>query len=273
MDAVAFSHIGNGRDSHEDNYLLQGEYIRPNQQRRMSPNSGEVAYSVARGLNRFLLVVSDGMGGHSSGEIASGMTVEYFSEHEAELFSEPYPQEALSKHIAALNRKVCQLSDAQKEYHGMGATLSLVLCDGVRWTAAQVGDSRIYLYTQGCLHQLSTDHTEGQRLYDLSLLTKDDLKKFPSRKALYKYIGRPGELVADVFPLSPPPVGSFLLLCSDGLTDVVSDKEIEDVLAGSGSEEEKAEQLMRIAEGRNAPWGDNITVLLARITKDGGDSR
>ena len=49
MDAVAFSHIGNGRDSHEDNYLLQGEYIRPNQQRRMSPNSGEVAYSVARG--------------------------------------------------------------------------------------------------------------------------------------------------------------------------------------------------------------------------------
>lgn len=273
MDAVAFSHIGNGRDSHEDNYLLQGEYIRPNQQRRMSPNSGEVAYSVARGLNRFLLAVSDGMGGHSSGEIASGITVEYFLEHEAELITAPRPEEALLGHIAAVNRKVCQMSDAQKEYHGMGATLSLVLCDGVRWTAAQVGDSRIYLYTQGCLHQLSTDHTEGQRLYDLSLLTKEDLKKFPSRKALYKYIGRPGELVADVFSLSPPPVGSFLLLCSDGLTDVVSDKEIEDVLAGSGSEEEKAETLMRTAESRNAPWGDNITVLLARVTNDWRGSR
>lgn len=259
------SNVGNSRQNQEDNAILPGgSYLTPD----LVKSIGEQRHTHERYFaynydDGFLAAVSDGMGGHASGEVASAQVVQYlFANYQRIVGNASFGEQPLVDEIAALNRQILAYSKSDASLRGMGATLCGVLVSKDGCYGINVGDSRLYRYCNGNLEQLSTDHTEGERLLKLNLLTQEEYQRFPRRKNLYKYMGVNSELVADVFKIGFCMPGTTLLLCSDGLADVVSNEEIEAVLATSETLEQKGRTLLKQALDGNAGHGDNITLIL-----------
>lgn len=264
MNFYSISHIGNSRDNQEDNLLLcNGDFWSPDTIASISHSKTPIVMSVNQDASRFLLAVSDGMGGHSSGEVASYLTVKYLSDNYSKIVESDRTN--LLRIISELNRQVSNESQNNPSCKGMGATLCGVIVSESKILGFNVGDSRLYRYENGKLSQLSKDHSEGQRLLDLNLLTKEELKSFPNRKAIYKYIGMKTDLVADVFDIEQCEQGNILLLCTDGLTDVLADFEMQEILNTKVPLKEKGEKLLNTAIERNVGHGDNITIILTEF--------
>lgn len=262
---AVFSHVGNSRENQEDNVLFgNGRYLTDRDREELARTREVYRACYRQPADRnFLLAVSDGMGGHACGEVASGMTVRWLSERGRGIMEGTrVDSRLLTDEIRGLNRSICAYSRQNPRARGMGATLCGVVCSGGEYYGFHVGDSRIYRCAGGRLERLSVDHTEGQRLLDLQLLTPAELKTFPRRKNLYRYLGSEADPVPDVYRIGFCVPGTTLLLCSDGLTDVVSDPELESVLGGSESAEKKGETLLEMALSRNLGCGDNITLVL-----------
>ena len=212
---------------------------------------------------RFLAAVSDGMGGHACGEVASLLTVSYMSDHYDEIIDAIKLGEAsLAAQISHINRIVSSKAKSESACRGMGATLCGVVANEYDLVGFNVGDSRLYQFRNGKLKQLSTDHTEGQRLLRMQLLTEEEVKNFPRRKNLHKYIGYDGEVVPDIFRITGAEPGTMLLLCTDGLSDVMSDEEMAEILSVRASLKDKASKLVMEAVSRDLGYGDNTTVIL-----------
>lgn len=264
INISAISHIGNSRDNQEDNYLVHREGYLPSDVRDEMSNS-RTPYCVngTAKSNRFMVAVSDGMGGHACGEVASLLTVEYMSEHYDEIIdSIKLGENSLATQISRINNVVSSKAKKDSSCRGMGATLCGVIANEYELVGFNVGDSRLYQFRNGELKQLSTDHTEGQRLLRMQLLTEEEVKNFPRRKNLHKYIGYDGEVIPDIFRITSAEQGTILLLCTDGLSDVMSDKEMEQILNGRASLKDKATNLVNEAVSRNLGRGDNTTVVL-----------
>ena len=220
------------------------------------------AVTVLRCFDKFrgIVAVSDGMGGHSSGEVASFMTVKCLCDEYPRIVASD--GELSGAVILEINRTVSQAAQSNPEYKGMGATLcGFAYCDN-KIIGFNVGDSRLYRFCGGELERLSRDHTEGQRLKDLGLLTDAELESFPNRKAIYKYIGMKTDLVADVFEIAPCEKGSLLLLCTDGLSDAICESELAEILGRDLTLKEKGEVLIDTALERKIGHGDNVTIIL-----------
>ena len=259
------SNVGNSRQNQEDNAILpNGSYLTPDVVQSISAQRRTYEKTYARSYEKgFLVAVSDGMGGHASGEVASGQTVRYLSENYQRIIDGAYlNKESVVDEISRLNRSVVSLSKSDPNLRGMGATLCGVLCSNGVCYGINVGDSRLYSYQNGKFEQLSTDHTEGQRLLSLKLLTEEEYQRFPRKKNLYKYIGMNGEVVADVFKIESCEPGTVLVLCSDGLADVISNEEISEILSTNEPIENKGHKLVEQAVARNVGHGDNITLIL-----------
>ncbi len=265
MKAILISHVGNSRDNQEDNAMFDdGFYIGAEQIRNISETKQAYRLKEEKEQGKdFLFAVSDGMGGHACGEVASYTAVKYLADNLGRVLQAD--NESLVAEIAELNRAVVREADRDPSRNGMGATLCGVLQRENRLVGFNVGDSRLYGYSDGELKQLSTDHTEGQRLLGLKLLTEEELKTFPYRKRLCKCVGIRNELVADVFDIEAIGEGSALLICSDGLTDTLSNEEITRILNEKTSIEERGDALLGEALERNAGFGDNITIILIEL--------
>ncbi len=263
MNFFGISHIGNSRNNQEDNLLINQEHLDIFSVKEISQSSPCVRFKQETESENAIFAVSDGMGGHASGEIASYMAVKYLSDNYSDILKSN--RSSLLASLAELNREVTKQSYVSPEYKGMGATLCGVIRREDSLLGFNVGDSRLYRFYEGTLQQVSKDHSEGQRLLDLKLLNEEELKSFPNRKAIYKYIGMRAELVADVFEIAPCNVGTILLLCSDGLTDVVSNEEIRDILNTDVTLREKGEMLLSTSLARNVGHGDNITIVLTEF--------
>lgn len=262
MNASLAFHIGNSRENQEDRALF-GRALYVGTEEMTARSQSKQAYcSEMRDIADVpaLFAVSDGMGGHACGEVASYLTVKYLADHYDRIAGSD--KATLLTEIAHLNRGVVKAAQENAAWSGMGATLCGVMIKGGELLGFNVGDSRLYRYWNGELTQVSKDHTEGQRLLDLQLLTSDEIKSFSNRKSLYKYIGIKAELVADVYEIGPWAKGMVLLLCTDGLTDALSDFEIRAVLDSGETLTRKCERLLRDALGRNVGHGDNITMIL-----------
>ena len=259
------SNVGNSRQNQEDNAILpNGSFLDAELVKSISEHR-QTHEAIYKGNfeNGFLVAVSDGMGGHASGEVASSLTVRYLSQKYRQFIDGAYLNEQfIINEIGSLNRSVISYSKRDNCLRGMGATLCGVICTNGMYYGVNVGDSRLYHYYNNHLEQLSTDHTEGQRLLKLNLLTEDEYQRFPRRKNLYKYIGINSELIPDVFKIGNCIPGSTLVLCSDGLTDALSDEEIATVLSKPGSIEYRGHLLIDQALERNIGHGDNITLIL-----------
>lgn len=256
------SHIGNSRSNNEDNFILPSK----NYGFYTNENSKKLCECSATIANHFCCAVSDGMGGHEFGEIASLKVVEYLSVHYDELIKSLDNKELIQNYVTKLNDQFCKFAMRNKNYRNMGATLCGLVADGKKALCFNVGDSRAYKFSSGKLQRITVDHSEGQRLFDLQLLTAEEAEKFPNRKTIYKYIGQKTTLIPDVFEIEDYSLCSYILLCTDGLTDVLSDDEIESVLGSTNIDvNRKSQILIDLALKRRLNAGDNITLILIEL--------
>ncbi|MDO4345548.1 MAG: protein phosphatase 2C domain-containing protein [Eubacteriales bacterium] len=264
---ICYSHIGK-RLNYEDNFLINGIYLTSDMQKQMLDNqcyfvTGDAPSKVC------LFAVSDGMGGHNAGEVASLICVQKLAEAEKKLQQYHSIKEMvayLQSVIAEINTIVCNLSNSHEDLQGMGATLVLFVTTGIDYAILNVGDSRAYYFINDRLNQITKDNTEGQRMIDLGLLTRKELLNFPARKNLNRYIGYDQNgyiLQADVY--YPSLENGTLLLCSDGITDFLPDSKIFKILCSENDLERAGKQL--ITEAIVANNADNATAMLIPLRR------
>lgn len=212
-----------------------------------------------------LVAVADGMGGHQAGEVASAAALEALATYPLQGDD---PGSALLAAVREANRQVYTLSLTRPDYAGMGTTLTAAHLAGGRWWIAHVGDSRAYLYRRGRLRQVTRDHSVVAELVALGHLRADEAQTHPQRHLLTRALGLEATLEVDLYSLEAWP-GDRLLLCTDGLSGVVSDATLREVLATEASPEQQATRLAGKALERGAP--DNVTVVVVRL--DDSDPR
>jgi protein phosphatase len=208
---------------------------------------------------RRLLAVADGMGGHAAGEVASAAVIAALEQLDELGVNAGDPEEALNEAITEANAHLRDMVAADNELHGMGTTVTALLMDGDQAWLVHVGDSRAYLLRDGALRQITRDHTFVQQLVDEGRIAPEDASTHPQRNYITRALdGREG-IEADVQRLDVRP-GDRLLVCSDGLSGVVSDESLAEVLTGS-TPDEAVQRLVDLALRGGAP--DNVTCIVA----------
>lgn len=220
-------------------------------------DANEDAYHVGDSVH----AVADGMGGHLAGEIASSLALGPIADLDGRVFADDeIALAALRDAVAAANHAVITKAANDPSMRGMGTTLTAVLIEGRHAHIAHVGDSRAYLHRAGEFAQLTTDHTLVQRLIDEGRLTREQADHHPQRSMITRAIGVDDEIVVDAMTLDLLP-GDRLLICSDGLTNPVSDVDLAHELDDDhATTDEVARRLIDLANRNGGP--DNITVVL-----------
>lgn len=207
-----------------------------------------------------LLAVADGMGGHAAGDVASAVTIATL----APLDDDEPPADllgALAQAIRQANDHLRQMMDADEELDGMGTTLTALLWSGSRLALAHIGDSRAYLLRDGELTQITDDHTLVQRYVDEGQLDEADIPTHPQRSVILRVLnGRPDD-EADL-SIRDVREGDRYLLCSDGLSGVVSKDTIRETLA-IAEPQEAVDALVGLALRGGAP--DNVTCIVCDV--------
>lgn len=221
-----------------------------------------------------LLVLADGMGGGPTGEVASAIAVstvmrELRKNSPVASKSEQPNNGALNPLMTALcnavskaNREILDVSLQESRHAGMGTTLLVAWFTGERLMVANVGDSRLYLLRDNTLMQITVDHTLLQEQLELGYLPRDDAHRVAARSTLTRAVGTEPNVTVDIFEQSVC-AGDIVLLCSDGLYDMLEDVEIRSVLIRTGQDIDlAAQELIREAIARGGV--DNVTVMLAK---------
>jgi PPM family protein phosphatase len=203
-----------------------------------------------------LFAVADGMGGHQGGEVASSLALETLGRLNA---GQDGALRALVEEIRRANREVLEKGGADPALQGMGTTLTVLLTEGEKAHVAHVGDSRAYLLRDGNLQQLTEDHTLVQRMVREGRLTPDEADHHPQRSILTRALGVDEEVPVDELTL-PIHSGDRLLLCTDGLTGMIGEKRIQDILEAQRDPQAASNQL--VEEANRAGGDDNITVIV-----------
>jgi len=225
-----------------------------------------------------LLVVADGMGGHASGEVASRLAVDvirdYFDEGEGgKAFVGAFDdrcQEGTNRLGAAIrlaNLAIFEAARGNPKYAGMGTTVAAVLVQENRIGIAHVGDSRVYLARAGGLSQLTDDHSLVAEQLKREMITAEEAQGAENRNILTRALGIAPEVEVDLDEMTLAD-GDRLLLCSDGLSTMVSDEDILAVIQETQDLEAVCETLIRMANDHGGR--DNVTVALAEIRKKRG---
>jgi protein phosphatase len=218
---------------------------------------------------RYLFVVADGMGGHAGGDVASAIAVKRIAETDRQYTSPNDAEFALHAALLAANSLLAETVFEHGELTGMGTTVSGILRVENQVAIAHIGDSRIYLFRDGELKQISADHTFVQRLVDSGRITAEEAAVHPRRSVLMRVLGdvdASPEIDTTVLETRP---GDRWLLCSDGLSSYVSDEKMASVLSTVSNTEDAANRLVKESLDQGAP--DNVTVVLVDID-DTGDS-
>src|ERR1700733_15866005 len=206
-----------------------------------------------------LYVVADGMGGAQAGEVASALAVEEFR---GGLTAQGTPEQRLSERVQAANRRIYETAHQKLEHEGMGTTLTAVYLDESNLAVAHVGDSRAYIFRDGELVRLTHDHSLVEELIRRGKLTPEQAAAHPQRSIITRALGIEPEVEVDTWTY-PMQAGDVVLLCSDGLTSMISEPQIASVLAAEPDLERAGDRL--IAEANEAGGRDNITVVLFRL--------
>ena len=224
-------------------------------------NNQDFAATFKNKAGRTLTIIADGMGGHLAGDVASRMTVEELGEFFKA--SEVDKVEEISKwfiqKLQIVNEHVVEKGLSNPAYAGMGTTVVAVVVLDTEFVLAHIGDSRAYVYNAGSLRQITVDHSLVQELVNQGEITPEMARVHPQKNVVTRSVGMPGVLDVDVMSL-PIEENELLMLCSDGLTNMVQDEEIRAVLALPLKLAEKVNKLVELA---NTYGGlDNITVVL-----------
>lgn len=233
------------REANEDN----GVYVKPGDEE-------------TRNLRGTLTVVADGMGGHSSGEVASKMAIELISQfYYAD--EQNTPPEALRNAIQQANAEIFETSVTDEKYYGMGTTLvALILLDRVGYSA-HVGDSRLYRLRNNQMELLTLDHSQVMEMVKEGIISMEEARHHEDKNVILRAVGTQLTVnveVSEAFEILP---NDEFLLCSDGLTDMVKDEIIASVWANSSNVYEASEKLVAIA--KDFGGHDNITAAIVKI--------
>ena len=238
MEMWGITHRGVVREQNQDAFLL-----------RQLPDGGIAA------------VVCDGMGGAKAGNIASSMAAEIFMDELLQVErSDPSETQRWMEHAAALaNDQVFDRSLKDSDCTGMGTTLVAAVLDGEEASILNEGDSRAYHISDQGIAQVTRDHSLVEDLVERGELTPEQARNHPHKNLITRAIGAEPLLRADFFHLPIQP-GECLLLCSDGLSNLVTDQEILYEVVHGGEKDSCCQRLLDIALHRGAP--DNVTVVL-----------
>jgi PPM family protein phosphatase len=212
-----------------------------------------------------VFVVADGMGGAQAGEVASKIAIETF---EQGLPDGENPEERLAQRVREANREIYARSRAEHESAGMGTTLTAAYLDDTSVAIAHVGDSRAYLFRDGTLQRLTRDHSLVDELVRHGKLTEAQAAEHPQRSIITRALGPEPEVEVDTWTYPARP-GDVLLLCSDGLTSMISEGLVTEILASHETLDLAADALIR--QANEAGGRDNITVVLFRVEEVDGD--
>ena len=209
-----------------------------------------------------LFAVCDGMGGHAAGEVASSIAVKVIGEEAPNTADDVL----LGAAIEAANQAVIEAPQKGIGKPGMGSTASAIFIEGNQMAVAHVGDSRIYLLHHGTLVRVTHDHSYVEELVDSGQITADEARNHPSRSVVTRALGSDPEMYADHFTLEVSD-GDRIILCSDGLSSMILDDEIESIAVSNITPQNAADSLVSAA--LTAGGADNITVIVVDILDDG----
>ncbi len=222
-------------------------------------------------LDAVYAIVADGMGGHQAGEVASALAIQEISRLINQSFSADMEaadiKELLGHAVKQANRLIYEKSQTEDNCQGMGTTLTLCLVRDDKAFIAHVGDSRAYLLRQEALHQITLDHSLVQELLRNGQITKEEADCHPQKNVITRALGSDTGVEIDLYEFTICP-DDMLLLCTDGLSNMLSDERLTELLLeGRGSSAARlTEQLVAVA---NELGGyDNITAVL--LTKESG---
>jgi len=238
FSCAARTDVGIVRSGNEDSYLMSSE--------------------------RGLFVIADGMGGHAAGEVASEMAARIVAE-EFRPVRGMTDQEMMAQMVAAIraaNGAVFRRTIAEPDKRGMGTTATVMSLLPRRYLIGQVGDSRAYLLRTGVLAQLTKDHSYVQEQVDAGRLTPEDARTHPYANVITRCVGSSEDVVPDLY-IGTLDVNDLVLLASDGLTGMIDDEELRDILMSELDLEPKVDTLITAANRRGGL--DNITTILVRI--------
>jgi len=238
--------------------VFEGSSVAISHTGKVRSNNQDSGYS---GSNLF--VVADGMGGHAGGDVASSLAV-----HRLKELDHPYPSTGAAEHALrdAIADTAAELIDTvavRPELAGMGTTVSAIVMVDDHAVIAHIGDSRVYLYRDDALTQITTDHTFVQRLVDSGRITPEEARYHPRRSVLMRVLGdMDPDPEIDAFVMQTQP-GDRWLLCSDGLSGVVDDSYTAKVFAQGLAPGRTADLLLKQALDGGAP--DNVTIVLVDV--------
>jgi serine/threonine protein phosphatase PrpC len=259
LNVSAASHPGRSGKNNEDRFGVSAHWFDQNGK-----------------LPSLLAVVADGIGGHLAGEVAAEMAVETISREIAK-YQGDQPLPALVRAISTASQTIKDAAHDNPEYNGMGSTCACVWVVGQSLYAAYVGDSRVYLVRQNQIYCLTRDHTWVQEAIDRGVLMADQARKHPNAHVIRRYLGSSKQVEPDI-RLYPPDKksetghelfqglqlfpGDLVLLCTDGLTDLVDDDEIKQAFA-THPQDQAIEALIGLANLRGGH--DNITLISLQV--------
>ena len=229
-------------------------------------NNQDYANQYKNKAGKSMVFLADGMGGHRAGNIASEMAVTDLGAAwvATEISTINEVREWFAEYLEKENQQIHRIGQ-DEEHKGMGTTLEAVAVIDNQVLFAHVGDSRIGLVRNGEYHQLTSDHSLVNALLKAGQITEEEAAHHPQRNIITQSIGQKDELQPD-FGMVTVEAGDFIVINSDGLTNMISGDEIRDIVVSDLSVEEKAKTLIRFAN--NAGGLDNITVVLIRFAEE-----
>ncbi len=266
IDFFGLTHIGKVRDHNEDQFLIVTLH------KHMVVQATSLATTEGLPLTSdpvaYLALVADGLGGHAAGEEASRLVAESVVEFVTQSMGcyygqDPAQEETFLRDLqeAAIRGHLVVVSEAFADRTGMATTLTLVVVIWPRAYVVQVGDSRLYLMGDGELMQITTDQTVAQEMHDRGIISTGTMRRSPLRNVLSSAIG--GKTAAPVVSLAELKPDDVLLLCSDGLTDHVSDERIAERIEMATTAEDAARTLLQ--DALDGGGSDNITLVVGRF--------
>jgi len=224
-------------------------------------NEDAIAYQAGQGL----AILADGMGGHNAGEVASQLAVETVEQRLLQAMEEDAPayEEVLTDAVQQANTAVYERSMLIADCNGMGTTLVVACFDHDQAHIANVGDSRLYLYRDGELSQLTRDHSLVADLVAKGFMSPQEARESPQKNIITRAVGLQAEVEVDIYEQGLH-AGDLYLLCSDGLSDVVDDATIQGCLEENLSDiDALSRQLVDMALQAGGP--DNVSVIVVQL--------
>jgi len=215
-------------------------------------------------LPRGLFVVADGMGGHAAGEVASDMAVRILSDElrDASAMADDVARERVQQSLQRANQAIYQRTLTEVDKQGMGTTVCVLLLHDARYLIGHVGDSRVYMLRDGALRQLTKDHSYVQEQVDAGVLTPEQARYHPYSNVITRCVGANTDVQPDLYT-GDVRRGDTFLVASDGLTGMVDDRRLAQLLQSRATAQRVVDALIAEANGRGGL--DNITAIVVRV--------